>query len=369
MQTAAVILDRITHRGQACWRLRFGYDTALIARVKALPNSRWSATHRAWLLPYAGFTAEELKQALHGIAYERTRSKGKAPGADRLEALTTTQRAAVEQFSRWLRSQRYSENTVKTYTEALAVYLRFYQHRAPDSLGLAELQAFNHDYIIKHKYSFSYQNQVINAIKLYYGKVLGRQWETDAIERPRRPQRLPHVLSEAEVKRMLQLTTNLKHLNMLKLTYGCGLRCGELLALQWRDIDWNRSILWVRGGKGNKDRMVPLPQSLQQALQQYRTAYETETYVFEGQSKGTPYDARSFQLVFKQACRRAGINAKATLHWLRHSYATHLLEQGTDLRYIQVLLGHKSSKTTELYTWVTKPAFDRLKSPLDSLDL
>jgi integrase/recombinase XerD len=191
----------------------------------------------------------------------------------------------------------------------------------------------------------------------------------EQIERPRKPHRLPHVLSELEVKTILQRTTNLKHLCMLKLTYGCGLRCSEVLDLRWDDIDWERGILWVRGGKGQKDRRLPLPDSLQNALKQYRAAYPTQCFVFEGQNAGTAYDARSFQLVFKQACQRAGITAKATLHWLRHSYATHLLEQGTDLRYIQVLLGHKSSKTTELYTWVTRPAFDRLKSPLDSLGL
>jgi integrase/recombinase XerD len=369
MSDKQILLNRVQHRGQSWWRVLFAYDLAMIARIKAAPGSRWSATHRAWLLPYVAFTEEAVRALFAGSSVQRARNKSLAAGADRLEAAGSSQRAATDRFARWMRSQRYSENSIKTYADALDVYLRFFRDRDPDSLGPADLMRFNYDYIIKHRYSFSYQNQVINAIKLYYGKVLGRRLETDQIERPRRAQRLPHVLSEAEVKRLLQGTTNLKHLSMLKLTYGCGLRCGEVLALQWRDIDWNRSVLWVRAGKGNKDRMVPLPDSLQQALKQYQAAYGTELHVFEGQIKGTPYDARSFQLVFKQACKRAGITASATLHWLRHAYATHLLEQGTDLRYIQVLLGHKSSKTTELYTWVTKPAFERLKSPLDNLGL
>ncbi|MBM3918975.1 MAG: integrase [Sphingomonadales bacterium] len=364
-----VHLNRIVHQQQPWWKLSFNFDIQIITRIKSLAGRRWSAMHRSWLLPYEQYTEAQLSELLNGCVILCERSSGPLPDAVNLEGTENPQRLAVETFSRWLRSQRYSVSTIKTYTEALTVYLRYFGNLQPEQLDAGNLLQFNNDYILKNGYSLSYQNQVINAVKLFYGKVLGQNMVANTLERPRRGMRLPHVLSEAAVKMILQRTTNLKHLNMLKLTYGCGLRCGEVLALKWGDIDWNRSVLWIRSGKGNRDRMVPLPHSLQQALQQYRASYQTETFVFEGQTRGTPYDARSFQLVFKQACKRARVGSEATLHWLRHSYATHLLEQGTDLRYIQVLLGHRSSKTTELYTWITKPAFDRLKSPIDNLGL
>lgn len=362
-------ISRTRHRQADWWALRFPYNNQLIARVKALGGARWSPTHRAWLLPYAGFTEKVLREALAGIQLERKAGKGLASGADSLEAPTYAQAQAVEQFTRWLRTHRYAENTVKTYTDALLVFLRYYREHEPTSLGIQDLEAFNHDYILKHRYSFTYQNQMINAIKLYYGKLLGRWLETDQIERPRRPHRLPHVLSTEEVSRILKAPRNVKHKCMLQLIYGCGLRRGELLQLKPADLDFERRVLWVRGGKGQKDRMVPLSEKLITLVRSYRELYETTNWLFEGQSPGAPYDERSLQSVFKQACAKAGTRKDATLHWLRHSYATHLLEAGTDLRYIQVLLGHKSSKTTELYTWVTKPAFERLTSPIEQLDL
>lgn len=362
-------LQRVTHRKQSWWKLQFDYYPPLMTLIKAQPGYHWSTTLRAWLLPYTQYTETQLLQLLRAYTVMREASPGVKPGAEKLDAPLPAHLEALEAFRRWMRSQRYSDNTVKTYSEALEVYLRYFKDLTPDELHAGHLHDFNNDFILKNGYSHSYQNQVINAVKLYYGKVLGKKLDAAELERPRRARRLPHILSEADVKALLQRTTNLKHLSMLKITYGCGLRCGEVLALRWADVDWARSVLWVRGGKGNKDRMVPLPASLQEALKQYRAAYQTEIYIFEGQTKGSRYDVRSFQLVFKQACQRAGVNPKATLHWLRHSYATHLLEQGTDLRYIQVLLGHSSSKTTELYTWVTKPAFERLKSPIDALGL
>jgi integrase/recombinase XerD len=360
-------LQRVTHRKQSWWKLQFDYYPPLMTLIKAQPGYHWSTTLRAWLLPYTQYTETQLLQLLRGYTVVREASPGVKPGAEKLDAPLPTHLEALEAFRRWMRSQRYSDNTVKTYSEALEVYLRYFREVAPADLHAGHLQAFNHDYILKNRYSHSYQNQVINAIKLYYGKVLGRQLETDQIERPRRPQRLPHVLSKQEVKKILLAPTNIKHRCMLAIIYGCGLRRSELLGLKLDDIDAERHILWVRGGKGAKDRRVPLSARLIEQIAYYRQAYPTQTWLFEGQQPGMPYDEQSLQAVFKRAVQKAGVHQNASLHWLRHSYATHLLETGTDLRYIQVLLGHKSSKTTELYTWVTQPAFDKLKSPLDDL--
>lgn len=154
---------------------------------------------------------------------------------------------------------------------------------------------------------------------------------------------------------------------MLSLIYSCGLRCGELLALQPVHIDSKRNIVLLKNSKGKKDRIVPLSPKILEMLREYFKAFKPVTYLFEGRLAGEQYDARSLQLVLKQALQKAGIRKPVTLHWLRHSYATHLLESGTDLRYIQELLGHNSSKTTEIYTHVSTKSIQQIKSPFDDL--
>jgi integrase/recombinase XerD len=362
-------LNRLRHRGEWWWALHFDYTAEIIALVRSLAGRRWSATHGCWLLPFADYTQTQILKLLAAYEVEIVDSPGLAPGVQTLDPITTEQTAAITDFVRFLRVQRYSEQTVKTYSEAISVFLRFYRDRQLESLSLEDVKNFHHDYILKNNYSFSYQNQVINAIKLFFGKMLKTPLDTSSIERPRRPHRLPHVLSKEEVKRILQAPPNVKHRCMLALIYGCGLRRAELLALRKTDVDKARKLLWVRAGKGAKDRRVPLSQGLINQLEQYEQSFTTVNWLFEGQTAGSPYDEGSLRMVFKNALKRAGVRQDASLHWLRHSYATHLLETGTDLRYIQVLLGHKNSKTTELYTWVTQPAFERLKSPFDDLGL
>ncbi len=154
---------------------------------------------------------------------------------------------------------------------------------------------------------------------------------------------------------------------MLSLIYACGLRRGELLSLKLTDIDRDRKVLWVRGGKGAKDRMIPISEKVLEMLREYYRGYRPKEWLFEGEKVGERYSERSLQNVLKQACARAGVNPNTTLHWLRHSYATHLLEAGTDLRYIQELLGHKSSRTTEIYTHVSTRALEQIRSPFDDL--
>ena len=178
---------------------------------------------------------------------------------------------------------------------------------------------------------------------------------------------LPKVISMEEVSRMIRLTTNLKHRCLLMLAYGAGLRSAELLALKPAHIDSSRMIIRVERGKGNKDREIPLPVQLLPILRDYYLEFKPETWLFEGQRSGTPYSSKSLQQVVHQAARKAGILKKITPHMLRHSYATHLLESGADIRYIQDLLGHKSITTTEIYTHVARS--HKPPSPLDSLHL
>jgi len=273
----------------------------------------------------------------------------------------------LNQFSHYLKYRRYSPNTIKTYTDALGVFFHYHSNKVPEQLGIAEIIEFNIGYILRKHLSASYQNQVINAIKLFYRNRFNRNMDLNNIQRPRREQRLPNVLSKQEIKSILEAPTNLKHRAMLSLIYACGLRRSELLNLSLSDVLSDRNVLFIRQSKGKKDRVIPISNKIIEMLRTYYKAYKPKVWLFEGQNAGERYSERSLQLVLKQALKKAGNSKPVSLHWLRHSYATHLLESGTDLRYIQELLGHNSSKTTEIYTHVTTKSLQQIRSPFDEL--
>ena len=270
-------------------------------------------------------------------------------------------------FKNYMNYRRYSQNTIKTYSDALDVFFRFFQNKTIENLTKEDLIQFNTEYILKKNLSSSYQNQVINAIKLFYRNRFNRSMEVDFIQRPRREKRLPNVLSKNEVKTILEAPSNIKHRAMLSLIYACGLRRSELLNLTLKDVLSDRNLLFIRQSKGKKDRVVPIGNKLIEMLRDYYKAFKPKTWLFEGQLLGEKYSERSIQLVLNQAVTKAKINKPVSLHWLRHSYATHLLESGTDLRYIQELLGHSSSRTTEIYTHVSTKNLQQIRSPFDDL--
>jgi integrase/recombinase XerD len=270
-------------------------------------------------------------------------------------------------FKNYMNYRRYSGNTIKTYSDALEVFFRFFQNKNLESLTIEDIIHFNNDYILRKNLSSSYQNQVINAIKLFYRNRFNKIMEVDFIQRPRREKRLPNVLSKEEVKAILEAPTNLKHRAMLSLIYACGLRRSELLNLTLVDILSNRNLLFIRQSKGKKDRVVPISNKLIDILRDYYKAFKPKTWLFEGQFPNTKYSEKSLENVLKQSLTKTKISKKVSLHWLRHSYATHLLENGTDLRYIQELLGHSSSRTTEIYTHVSTLNLQQIRSPFDDL--
>jgi integrase/recombinase XerD len=273
----------------------------------------------------------------------------------------------LEHFKNYLISQRYSPNTIKTYTEALGVFFQFHSNKAAEQLEIADIIDFNTGYILRKNLSASYQNQVINAIKLFYRNRFNRVMDLNNIQRPRREKRLPNVLSKQEIKAILEAPTNLKHRAMLSLIYACGLRRSELLNLSLSDVHSDRNLLFIRQSKGKKDRVVPISNKIIEMLREYYKAYKPKTWLFEGQIPNTKYSEMSLAKVLKQALKKAGNQKPVSLHWLRHSYATHLLESGTDLRYIQELLGHASSRTTEIYTHVSTKNLQQIRSPFDDL--
>ena len=218
--------------------------------------------------------------------------------------------------------------------------------------------------MVRRDLSNSYINQAINSIKFYYEIVLGMPNRFYQIERPRKEKKLPKILSNAEVKKLISATTNIKHKCILALLYSAGLRRGELLNLRPSDIDSERMLVKVNDAKGNKDRYTLLAKSTLKDLRLYYKQYRPKDYLFEGQ-KGDRYSASSVANIIKQTTKKARIKKHVTAHILRHSFATHLIENGTDLRYIQILLGHNSTKTTEIYTHVASNTFNSIKNPLD----
>lgn len=273
----------------------------------------------------------------------------------------------LKDFNVYLETKRYSPQTIKTYTESLKSFFTFYNEKMVATITQTDVTVYMKEYILGNNLSSSYQNQIINAIKLYFKIIKETAIQVDKIYRPKKEKLLPNVLSKEEVKKILNAHSNLKHKTMLSIIYSCGLRRSELLNLKPNDIDSERNLVIIRQGKGKKDRIVPLSPNILIMLRDYYKVFKPQLWLFEGEKSGFQYSEKSLQSVLKQALVKAKINKPVTLHWLRHSYATHLLESGTDLRYIQELLGHNSSKTTEIYTHVSTKNLQLIKSPFDDL--
>jgi integrase/recombinase XerD len=270
----------------------------------------------------------------------------------------------LEQYKNLLTQKRYSTNTIDIYCNYFKDFCKYFTNRTLEEITTAEINNYILNLITSKNISISQQNQRINAIKFYYEKVLGREKQYYELHRPKKEHKLPKVLSKQEVKRIFDVTKNLKHKCILMLIYSAGLRRNELLNLVPTDIDSERMIIHIKGAKGKKDRISLLSDNLLKLLRQYYKEYQPKKYLFEGQ-KGGMYSPTSVANILKKSAVKAGIKKSVTPHMLRHSFATHLLEQGTDLRYIQELLGHNSSKTTEIYTHVSKQAIDKIKNPMD----
>ncbi len=370
-----ILLQRLWHRGKDCLAIKFKYDVTVLNILRKIAGGRWSKTHRAWLYDHSEKIVIEVCELLknNGLTFiTDLKENNKLPGirdatVNALSVLSKEAEEKIKIFESWMHSRRYSSNTIDTYADALKTFLRFYAAKPVTEISNDDVIVFNNDYILKKKLSASYQNQVVNAIKLFFRTVENKAIVTEKIHRPKNEKLLPNVLSKEEVKAILSASGNIKHKTMLSLIYSCGLRRSELLNLKLNDIDSKRGLIIIRQAKGKKDRIVPLSAKILDLLREYYKVYMPKQWLFEGQDGISQYDERSIQNVLKQALLRSKINKPVTLHWLRHSYATHLLENGTDLRYIQELLGHNSSRTTEIYTHVSMRSLQNVVSPFDSL--
>lgn len=339
--------------------VEFPYNPGRVAKIKTIPGRRWNPEGRYWMVPAEEGVVERLLALFVGEEVEVD------PALLQVKDIVVGTLAAVEAE---LKLRGYSPKTCKAYRGHLKRFLGHFG-RAPETLTGGEIRDYFLRLVRDDNVSRSYQNQAINAVKFLYRWVLKKPEVVRDLPRPRRERKLPLVLSREEVVRLFKAVDNLKHRAILLVIYAAGLRVSEAARLKVADVDGERLRIFVRGGKGRKDRYTIIAEAALEVLRDYWRVYRPKDWLFPGARPGSHISPRTIQAAFRKALDLAGIRKEATVHTLRHSFATHLLEDGVDLRYIQELLGHKDSRTTQLYTHVSNRAIGRIRSPLDKLAL
>ena len=330
----------------------FSLKTALREKF---PTAKWSASKKCWYL-------SDINAIRNEIGMKPRTESGKAIMCQ----IHPVNQPALEQMHELLLLKSYSPNTIRTYCTEFAQLLYLLKDTHVDTLTSERLRSYLLYCTKTLKLSENMIHSRINALKFYFEQVLRRENVFDQIPRPKKKSILPKVFSKSDIAKLFGQVGNLKHLMMLKLCYGMGLRVSEIVNLKVANIDSGRMLVHIENAKGKKDRYVALPASILDDLRKYYLAYHPKVYLFEGQYGGQ-YSIRSAQAVFKNAMKKAKINKIVGIHGLRHSYATHLLESGTDMYFIMKLLGHCDIKTTEVYAKVSNRQMGNIKSPLDDL--
>jgi len=346
----------------------FNYDQAVIKMIKSIPGSRWNPRKKHWAFEN-NYSDLALFLEMFKDEYLIFESELKFFAAPDLIADYFNYQY-LPQFEKKLKLKGYSQNSIKAYLNHNKSFIKYIQK----DLFSIETSDIN-DYVLylldELNNTHSYANQFISAFKTFNKLILELDGINNKLLRPKKKKKLPKVLNKREVKEIIAAVDNLKHQLILILTYSAGLRVSEVVKLKISDIDSDRMLIYVRSAKGYKDRYTLLSKSALTKLRLYLRAFQVHKYdaqwLFPGQNKDKHLSKRSAQKVFKRACRKAGINKELGIHSLRHSFATHLLEQGVDLRYIQKLLGHKSSTTTEIYTHVSNKNLIEIENPFDKL--
>lgn len=279
--------------------------------------------------------------------------------------LSRSQRSFLHQYIRYLEGLRLSSSTIATYSNFIVFLLLYWKERPLSELDNGDVQRFVELVVRRRNYGISTHRQLISALRHFGNRFVESGLEPSLLKRPRKSAMLPTVLSKEEVIDLLRATYNLKHRTILALMYSCGLRISEVLQLQLNHIDFDRRQLLIKQSKGRKDRYVVLAESTVPLLINYVSSYKPKGYLFQGE-KGGKYSTTSIRSFLKRSCRRAGIAKRVTPHTLRHSYATHLIENGVNLRLVQELLGHAKPETTMIYTHVAKKDLLSVQSPLDT---
>ncbi len=362
--------------------LRIKNNSMPIQWIKREGHRSYDPKTKSWRLPNDETSKQELITRLEKDGYEvinRTTNpyatvKYKEDWATRraylMDRVPRQHKHRMALYIDALLRRRYGWSTMQQYASAMLRYLNYLEQQGIIKEDTSVVKTYMST-IANRNVGYAVINLHQSALRYLYYKVSPEMGVTfEMIPRPQKPHTLPKVISKGNVKRLFNHVTNLKHLSMLYLAYGGGIRSGEIVHLKLKDIDWERKQIWIRAGKGNKDRVVMMAKSIERILRAYIGEYKLcGTWLFEGQQKGVPYTSGSLAKVFKRGLAKAGISEHYTLHSLRHSFATHLLDAGTDIRLIQELLGHKDIKTTLIYTHVSNKSLRNITSPLDNLDL
>jgi site-specific recombinase XerD len=383
-----------TYRGQSIRITTHPEDTAWMAvyipklvaiheKMKRFSMMRYSKSKDCYLLPAAPIVYESLQLQMEPLEIMIINElplgylqKQHLPNKKRFD-LAKTKQGLLEQLPEkghdyvlnmvdTLLALNYSSATMRTYTNAFIQFLRHFEYRDPETIAPKEIIRYLGS-LMERGLSASSGHSMVNGLHFYYQQVLHKSEYDFKLPRPKKEKKLPVVLTMDECLRIFQVVDNPKHKLLLLVGYGAGLRVSEIVNLQWGDILFEEYKIHIKNAKGKKDRMVMLPYSIVQSLKIYKELYNGKRYVFQGQYAGEPLSVGSVQSTMREALKRSGLEKKASVHTLRHSFATHLLENGTDIRYIQQFLGHSSIKTTTIYTHLTKSAVDKIQSPLDRL--
>lgn len=333
-------------KGQDCVEVQIDYNPYYIEQLKIL-GGRWSKKNRIWCVPLHNY--ENVVKLFDGPSDLSVKLDDQGKIASIREDMVR---------------QGYSPKTIKAYTSIIGLFLK----HTNSSCTRQDINGYLLYLLEEKNSSHSYCNQAVNAIKIYARK-FGDVSEDDIIrlQRPKKEKKLPKVMSKEEVKAIFDVVDNIKHKTELMMAYSCGLRVSEVARLKVADIDSKRMVVIVHQGKGRKDRQTMLSENMLDQLRAYYKEYKPREWMFENPNKDGPISIKTLQRVFNNSVKKAGLNKYVTFHSLRHSFATHLLESGVDIRYIQELLGHSSSKTTEIYTHVSLKSIRKIMNPLDTL--
>ena len=391
-----VTLKPLHHRGRENIGIYFQNYSSLNNIIRKLKEVKWSQTNKCWYMPLSSDSYNLIKEALNEVAeinsaelkqYLEKRKQIKATSAPLSNKPVSTNfitktiaaspawklskenLAALEKFVEQLKLKSYSLSTILTYRNEFLQLLQLLKNKPVNDLTTADLRRYMVYAMEKEGIKENTAHSRLNALKFYFEQVLGKEkffWE---IPRPKKPMQLPNVLGEKEIARLFNAVLNLKHKAILFTAYSAGMRVSEVTSLRLSDIDSDRMQIRIEAAKGKKDRYVGLSPVLLDILRAYlkKSKPRPVKYLFESEMPVEAYSPRSAQKVFQRAKEKAGIRKEVSFHSLRHSFATHLLEKGIDIRFIKDILGHFNIKTTERYVHVKKEQLIRIPSPLDDL--
>lgn len=350
--------------------IQFPYSEDNIERIKRIPERKWCKEIKCWLIPNSEEHFKEFIRCFRNeeiIVNEELKKQFNLLKVKIEEELSYPwMKRTLIDLSSQLKLKGYGKKTIDAYVSDVKRFL-LYITKKPSNLTNDDIKEYLLFMMVKKNISHSHANQIISAIRFLFIHILQKEQLLNSIPRPKKEYKLPVVLTQDEIILIIKSVDNLKYKAIFTLTYSAGLRVSEVVSLQINDLDETRMLIHVKQGKGRKDRYTLLSSTALSVLKQYTKKYKPDYWLFPGGKKDWHISERSVQKEFDKAILKTGIKKNCSVHSLRHSFATHLLENGTDLRYIQEILGHKNSKTTEIYTHVTEKDMVRIQSPLDKL--